>query len=121
MNVRYSGHGGLNLGPISEAPALGERAILDADEFPTNDHPRAKEKRALAKAIYAPSPGYGRPPSFRKEWEGSSEDSVGALRFCTRHGRDRMVLEGLCRRSHVYRDRHRGRRLDPNNNPQQDY
>jgi lipopolysaccharide/colanic/teichoic acid biosynthesis glycosyltransferase len=33
VNVRYSGHGGLNLGPISEAPALGERAILDADEF----------------------------------------------------------------------------------------
>ena len=33
MNVRYSGHRGLNLGPISEAPALGERAILDADEF----------------------------------------------------------------------------------------
>jgi lipopolysaccharide/colanic/teichoic acid biosynthesis glycosyltransferase len=33
VNVRYSGHRDLNLGPISEAPALGERGFLDAEEF----------------------------------------------------------------------------------------
>ena len=82
MNVRYSGHRGLNLGPISEAPALGERGILDAEEFRRMIILERKRSERSAKAVHAPSLGYGRPPSFRKEWKDSREDSVGALRFC---------------------------------------
>ncbi len=102
MNVRRSGHHGLHLSPISEATPLGDRGILNAEDFRRMITLERKRSERSRKPFMLLLLDMGDDLPVREEWEDSGEDSVRTLALDSRYRCDWMVFEQLCRRSHVH-------------------